>query len=66
MKKCKIISIYDDYQTTTKRLINSTGFQVTDHIDKAKIINDYLAQGYEVKHMMWQSSSVMIYFEKDV
>ena len=66
MKQCKVITIYDSAQNSTKKLINSTDFQVTNHIDKAKIINDYLAQGYEVKHMMWQSSSVMIYFEKDV
>ena len=65
MKKCKIISIYDTEDDPL--LINKQNLRVWDAQAKADVINKYLAQGYEVKQMMWAgNSSMIVYLEKDV
>jgi hypothetical protein len=64
MKKCKVITIND--RTDFSLLTDKKHFSVWENSAQEETINEYLAQGYEVKHMMWQSNLVIIYFEKDV
>lgn len=66
MKKCKVITITTLRDSTSTQIISNNSLSVWDQTATADVINKYLAQGYEVKHMMWQSSTVKIYFEKDV
>lgn len=65
MKKCKVITIYATGNSPI--LIDKQGLRVWDETAYADAINKYLAQGYEVKQMMWAGNSTMIvYLEKDV
>ncbi len=63
MKKCKIISLY---LTDANYFIDKGAYYVADHPEKERIIDGYLAKGYEVKNISNYDTTVYVYLEKDV
>lgn len=65
MKKCKVITILSTEDSPL--LIDTQDLRVWDETTCADAINQYLAQGYEVKQTMWDGCAIMrVYLEKDV
>lgn len=64
MKKCKIIHIRNFNESP--KLIDSPKLDVWACLTEEKIINEYLAQGYEINQIIKNGTDTTVYFVKDV
>ena len=66
MKKCKFLYVRITDFGQIPKLVDTMGYKIWNCTTIEKTLNEYLAQGYEVKQIVPDEDEVFVYLEKDV